>query len=174
MVVCTGQSETGTRPNSVNYGSLIKRAGLFMRNTPSCFWCWGAVLLKALTAALLWDFLTSGDTAREDPALNSVNYMFGRESTHLLWPTQCQVKTRTLGKHMEFVTIWLSLAWTAGFPGGTNGKEPTCQCRRRETRVQSLGQEDPWRRAWQSAPVVLPGESHGQRSLAGYSPQGHK
>ena len=30
-----------------------------------------------------------------------------------------------------------------GFPGGTSGKEPTCQCRRRETQVQSLGQENP-------------------------------
>ena len=28
----------------------------------------------------------------------------------------------------------------------------------------------PWRRAWQSTPVFLPGESHGQRILAGYSP----
>ena len=27
----------------------------------------------------------------------------------------------------------------------------------------------PWRRAWQSTPVFLPGESHGQRSLEGYS-----
>ena len=31
-----------------------------------------------------------------------------------------------------------------------------------------------WRRAWQPTPVFLPGESHGQRSLAGYSPLGHK
>ena len=30
----------------------------------------------------------------------------------------------------------------------------------------------PWRRAWQSTPVFLPGESHGQKSLAGYSPWG--
>ena len=27
----------------------------------------------------------------------------------------------------------------------------------------------PWRRAWQPTPVFLPGESHGQRSLAGYA-----
>ena len=27
-----------------------------------------------------------------------------------------------------------------------------------------------WRRAWQCTPVFLPGESHGQRSLSGYSP----
>ena len=31
-----------------------------------------------------------------------------------------------------------------------------------------------WRRTWQSTPVFLPGESHGQRSLAGYSPWGCK
>ena len=31
-----------------------------------------------------------------------------------------------------------------------------------------------WRRKWQPTPVFLPGEPHGQRSLAGYSPWGHK
>ena len=30
-----------------------------------------------------------------------------------------------------------------------------------------------WRRAWQPTPVFLPGESHGQWSLGGYSPQSH-
>ena len=34
--------------------------------------------------------------------------------------------------------------------------------------------EIPWRRAWQLTPVFLPGESHGQRSLAGYSPWSHE
>ena len=38
----------------------------------------------------------------------------------------------------------------------------------------SLGQEDPWRRKWQPTPEFLPGEFHGQRSLAGYSPWGCK
>ena len=39
---------------------------------------------------------------------------------------------------------------------------------------------DPWvgkilcRRKWQPTPVFLPGESHGQRSLVGYSPWGCK
>ena len=36
--------------------------------------------------------------------------------------------------------------------------------------VQSLSQEDPWRRVWQPTPVFLPGESHGQKCLVGYSP----
>ena len=39
-----------------------------------------------------------------------------------------------------------------------------------ETRVGKI----PWRRKWQPTPVFLPGESHGQRNLAGYSPWGHK
>ena len=32
----------------------------------------------------------------------------------------------------------------------------------------------PWRRKWHPTPVFLPGKCHGQRSLGGYSPRGHK
>ena len=46
------------------------------------------------------------------------------------------------------------------------------QCRR--LRFDPWVTKIPWRRKWQSAPVILPGKSHGQRSLVGYSPQGHK
>ena len=40
----------------------------------------------------------------------------------------------------------------------------------RETCVLLLGREIPWRREWQPTAVFLPGESHGHRSLVGYSP----
>ena len=43
-----------------------------------------------------------------------------------------------------------------------------------ETWVRSLGWEDPWRRKWQPTLVLLPGESHGGKSLVGYSPRGRK
>ena len=43
-----------------------------------------------------------------------------------------------------------------------------------ETQVQSLGPEDPLEREWLPAPVFLPGEPHGQRSLLVYSPWGQK
>ena len=33
---------------------------------------------------------------------------------------------------------------------------------------------DPWGRKWQPTPAFLPGKSHGQRNLVGYSPWGHK
>ena len=62
-----------------------------------------------------------------------------------------------------------------GFPGGTSGKELTCQCRTHKR----LGFDPwvgkiPWRRVWQPTPVFLPGESYGQRCLVGYSPCGHE
>ena len=47
---------------------------------------------------------------------------------------------------------------------------PTMQ----ETQVQSLGQEDPLVKAMATHSSILPGESHGQRSLADYSSWGWK
>ena len=58
-----------------------------------------------------------------------------------------------------------------GFLGGASGKEPACQCRRLKRRgFDPWVRKIPWRRAWQLALVFLLGESHGQRSLVGYSP----
>ena len=51
------------------------------------------------------------------------------------------------------------------------GKEPSCQCGRPKRHgFDPWVRKIPWRRAWQPTPVLLPGESHGQRSLPGYSP----
>ena len=48
-----------------------------------------------------------------------------------------------------------------GFPGGSDGKDsPAMQ----DPWIWKI----PWRRRWQPTPVFLPGEFHGQRSLAGY------
>ena len=58
---------------------------------------------------------------------------------------------------------------------GASGKGPACQCRR--CQVQGFYpwvMKIPWRRAWQPTPVFLPGKSHGQRSLVGCSPWGHR
>ena len=55
--------------------------------------------------------------------------------------------------------------------GGLLVKNPPAM---QEMQIQSLGQEVPWRRTWQLTPVFLPGKSHGQRSLVGYSPWGLK
>ena len=54
------------------------------------------------------------------------------------------------------------------------GKESACSAGDAADAVQSLVRKIPWRRAWQPTPAVLPGESHGQRSLADYSLYGCK
>ena len=60
-----------------------------------------------------------------------------------------------------------------GLPGGASGKEPACQCRRCQRRkFDRWVRKSPWRRAWYPTSVFLPGKSHGQRNLAGYSPCG--
>ena len=59
-----------------------------------------------------------------------------------------------------------------GVPWWLSSKEPTCQCRR--WGFDPWVRKIPWRRAWQPNPVVLPGESHGQRSLVGYGSWGCK
>ena len=64
--------------------------------------------------------------------------------------------------------------WSMGFPGGTSGKEPTCQClRHKRLEFNPWIGKISWRRAWQPTLVFLPGESHGQKSLEAYSPWGH-
>ena len=62
-----------------------------------------------------------------------------------------------------------------GFPGGSSGKEPTHQCRKLKRRgFNPWVRKILWRRIWQCTPVFLPGGSHRQRSLVGYSLYGHK
>ena len=66
----------------------------------------------------------------------------------------------------------LAVAVTAyfGLPWWLSGKGCLSM---QETQVWFLG-KIPWRRKWQSTPVFLPGKSHRERSLVGYSPWGHK
>ena len=52
-------------------------------------------------------------------------------------------------------------------------KNPPAKQKMQETWVRSLDREDIWRREWLPTPVFLPRESHGQRSLGVYSPEGH-
>ena len=66
------------------------------------------------------------------------------------------------------ITVWASQALTGG-------KEPAhAGDIGKRVRLNPWVGKIPWRRAWQPTPVFLPGESHRQRSLVGYSLQGRK
>ena len=55
-----------------------------------------------------------------------------------------------------------------GFPRWLSRKVSTCQYRRHRRRgFETWLQKIPWRRKWESTPIFLLGESHGQRSLGG-------
>ena len=62
-----------------------------------------------------------------------------------------------------------TLIW--GSPGGSAVEKCLAV---QETWVYPWVRKIPWRRKWQPIPVFLPGKSHGERGLVGYSPWGHK
>ena len=60
-----------------------------------------------------------------------------------------------------------------GFPGGSVDEESSCNAGDSgRCKFNPWVGKIPWRRAQQPTPLFLPGESHGQRSLVGYSPKG--
>ena len=59
-------------------------------------------------------------------------------------------------------------------PQWLSGKESTCNAGDTEDVGLIPGSEDPLEKGMATHSSILPGEFHGQRSLVGYSPQGHK
>ena len=75
--------------------------------------------------------------------------------------------------YIRIMFIW-SLNNVVDFSGGSVVKNPPAMQEMFKTLVPSLGRKILWRRRWQPTPVFLPGKSHGQSSLVGYSPWGPK
>ena len=61
-----------------------------------------------------------------------------------------------------------------GFPGGAAVKDPPANPGDARGTGLTLAREDPLEKEMAASPVFLPGKSHRPRSLAGYSPWGHK
>ena len=82
------------------------------------------------------------------------------------WRTGSLMCCSPCGHKVLDTTEWLNnnIGGHEGYPGGL--LESTYQCKRHgfDPWVGRI----PWRRKWQPIPILLPGESHGQRSLAGY------
>ena len=101
------------------------------------------------------------------------------------WWTRTDLQVKS--SHTNSTNLYLSTCYALVATGTTgspysqmgplprhSGKESTCQCRGRKTGgFDLLVRTILWRRKCQATPV-FPGGSHGQRSLVGYSPRGHK
>ena len=105
----------------------------------------------------------------------AISFSMGSFLTH--WLNWCLL-------HCWWILYWLSFqgsqlpspiyiqSWSQGFPGGSGKESTTCNVEGASS-IPWSG-KIPWRRKWQPTPVFLPGKSHGERSLVGYSPWGHK
>ena len=102
-----------------------------------------------------------------DPWVGKIPWRRERLPTPVFWPGEFH--------GLQSVALKESANVEDGPPRGLTGKEPISQCRRRKRhRLDPWVEKIPWRRKWQPIPVLLPGELHKQRSLAGYSPWGGK
>ena len=88
-------------------------------------------------------------------------------------PTDCSLPGSSAPGILQVrILEWVAIFFHQGIflTQGSNSGFPHC----RQTQVGCLGRKDPLEREWQPTPIFLPGESHGQGSLTGYSPWGHK
>ena len=84
-----------------------------------------------------------------------------------------RIELRSLALQADSLPSEPRFSFFQGLPRWHSGKEPTFQCTRRNRhRFDPQVWKVPQRRNWQPTPVFSPGESHGQRNLAGYSPRG--
>ena len=75
----------------------------------------------------------------------------------------------------DSLAVITSLNLYHGIPRWCNGKESTWPYRRcKRCGFDPWVRKSPWRRKWQPTPGLLPGNPHGQRNLAGYSPRGRE
>ena len=90
----------------------------------------------------------------------------------------CQLKihTKIAYERQIYIHIYMHIhAHTGASQAALVVKNPAANAGRlKRCRLHPWIGKIPWRRAQQPFPAFLPGESHGQRSLVGYSPWGHK
>ena len=83
-----------------------------------------------------------------------------------------EAKRRNSSPNKEEKKMYNQLILVIGIPWWLSGKESACQYRR--CGFNPWVRKIPWRKKWKPTPLFLPGKSHGQMSLVGYSPCGHR
>ena len=140
-------------------GSSSNRTGKQDFLTLTCMTCWSYHIVPWTMPLLL---LLKSDLLR----YLSRYFHHAEENLPLEGRQICQGHMVELSSN-AFVTLYIQIL---GFPGVSLSKESTYNAGYAGSIPGS--RRSPWRRKWQPTPVFLPGEFHGQRSLAGCSPRG--
>ena len=85
----------------------------------------------------------------------------------------CMLPTKDYFQLLGYIRLQIK-SWKKIFHANGNQKREEVARRHKRCGFNPWVREIPWKRARQTPPVFLPGESHEQKSLAGCSPQGHK
>ena len=117
------------------------------------------IICKPRKTGISLGFCCLGDG--ETPACMGKPLSFIFVSLHLVF-RGCSLSISMLPLITVGIILVIGLTWWCG------GTEPASQCRRYGFHPW-IG-KIPWKRKWQPTPAFLPGESHGQRNLVGYSP----
>ena len=139
-------------------------------------WVSGTILI-GLSTMQAWQISSKWKKKKKKP-LSISSEKLTRVSNMLQWRCQTGQRRQPLWRDQEEMreTFWdwdrIACVSFFSFPHGSDGKESTCQ-RRRLSFHPWVG-KILWSRKQQPTPVFSPGKSHGQRSLEGYSPWGHK
>ena len=128
----------------------------------------------------LWTITISGESYLKFRILNLAPGNLKSENTERLHPgifTVTSPHPAMLTKLCSRCSLWGPpqrpvLGTLPCFPADSDSKEYSCHVE--DTLFHPWVRNTPWRRKWQPTPVFFPGGSHGQRSLAGYSPRGCK
>ena len=122
-----------------------------------CEWRCSKFFLKLLRGTPVWSGVLLDTSASWLPlAIATITH---RKLTHI--NTYYSINTYFLSSSVIY----------KDFPAGSDGK---VSLQRRRPGFEPWVWKIPWKRKWQSTPVLLPGKSHGQRSLVGYSLWGCK
>ena len=108
------------------------------------------------------------DGAREErskSADSNAKYTYAQDTALLCYFGGRLFESFLVTRAKLFVFKWRE---ERSFPGGSVVK------RHRRHGFDPWVRKIPWRREWQTTPILLSGKFHGQRNLVGYRPRGHK
>ena len=128
-----------------------------------------ACIIQVVHAKLLQSCLTLCNAMDCNPRGSSVHGIFQARILEWIAISSSRDIPHPEIKHASLASPALAKGFFTTAPPGKLIVQET-----KETRVQFLGWEDPWRRNLQPTSVFLPGKFHGQRNLVGYIPWGRK